>query len=46
MTKKDYVYLAGPMEDLSESEMKGWRDEVTLAEAWRSPSVFGGSGDR
>jgi len=27
-TEKDYVYLAGPMEDLSKSEMKGWRDSA------------------
>jgi nucleoside 2-deoxyribosyltransferase len=25
---KDFVYLAGPMEDLSETEMKGWRHDV------------------
>ena len=26
--KKDYVYVAGPMEDCSEDHMKGWRQEV------------------
>jgi nucleoside 2-deoxyribosyltransferase len=26
---KDYVYVAGPMEDCSKDFMKGWRDAVT-----------------
>ena len=26
--KDNYVYLAGPMEDVSEVEMKGWRNRV------------------
>jgi nucleoside 2-deoxyribosyltransferase len=25
---KDYVYLAGPMEDCSEKKMKGWRNDA------------------
>jgi len=29
--KDNYVYLAGPIEDVSESEMKGWRIKATNA---------------
>lgn len=28
---KDYVYLAGPMEDVSATEMKGWRNDATFS---------------
>jgi len=27
---KNYVYLAGPMEDCTSNHMKGWRDEVAF----------------
>lgn len=28
MNKKEYTYVAGPMEDCTQAEMKGWRDQV------------------
>jgi nucleoside 2-deoxyribosyltransferase len=41
MERKDYVYLAGPMEDLSEEEMKGWRMELRegLLTGWHQDPI-------